>query len=308
MLNKKQQLSDINALLHSNVITQEEHDDLIRFLSENSQLDQSSDKKEDSANKVEMKVAKVPNESAFQEEQNSSKKPTETFKKNESALDTKTSKEASGSKSLVIIVVVVIVVLLSAGTVYYFHSEKKKAEALLIEQSNKIKSDSIAYVLKARQDSIASAEAEAAKKAEMEFAEANKKAEINKIALNLIQSYYTSLIQDNFDANDWFEPNVQAYLSKTNITSDDINIMHSENTEFTNRNITIKEESVTLDRTEGDVNYFQYECHFTCFRTSKNKYQACDILVEIGINTISNKFVSYRELKITNLNFTNDQP
>ena len=123
-----------------------------------------------------------------------------------------------------------------------------------------------------------------------------------------IKNYYTALNNEGFDANKWFAEKVSAYISKSNITPDEINRLHRENTEFVNKNCAIQDSSFTLNRTENEINYFQFECNFTCYRTSKNKYQSCNIQVEIGINSTNDKFTSYKELKVSNLKFTNDKP
>ena len=125
-------------------------------------------------------------------------------------------------------------------------------------------------------------------------------------ALDYIKQYYLSINSTEFNAHDWFEDNVQNYITKKNITADDIGTMHSENTEFTERNSTIDESSFVLNRGENETNYWQFMVHFTCHRTAKNNYQSCNILVEIGINNSTNKIISYKELEIKDLVFSNE--
>ncbi len=122
--------------------------------------------------------------------------------------------------------------------------------------------------------------------------------------LNFITQYYIDISSNNFEAENYFSNNVTQYITRKNVSPYDINTFHKNNEEYINENSTIIDNEINLDRTEGEINYYNYWIDFNCFRKSKNKYQKCKVKVEIGIDD-KNKIKSYRELEVTNLEFTN---
>ena len=92
-----------------------------------------------------------------------------------------------------------------------------------------------------------------------------------------------------------------------NITADEVNnAIASSKNEFTSPRFIVNRFSngcnFMLSRTENGIRYYTFDLKYTCFRNSKQKFEECDITVEIGLNS-SNKFVSYREIKLENLKF-----
>lgn len=124
--------------------------------------------------------------------------------------------------------------------------------------------------------------------------------------LNFITQYYTDISSSNFTAENYFSDNVIQYINRQNISPSEINSIHINNNEFVNGKSTIINNEINFDRTEADINYYNYWIDFNCFRKSKNKYQSCKVKVEIGIDK-NNKIKSYRELEVTDLKFTTDE-
>ena len=124
--------------------------------------------------------------------------------------------------------------------------------------------------------------------------------------LNFVNQYYNDISSDNFSAENYFSDNVNQYINRKNISPSEINSIHINNNEFVNGKSTIINNEINFDRTDGDINYYNYWVDFSCYRKSKNKYQNCKVKVEIGIDN-NNKIKSYRELEVTDLKFTTDE-
>jgi hypothetical protein len=123
--------------------------------------------------------------------------------------------------------------------------------------------------------------------------------------LNFVTQYYNDISSDNFSAETYFSDNVFQYINRKNINPTEINSIHNNNNEFINAKSTIINSEINFDRTEGEINYYNYWVYFNCFRKSKNKFQSCKVKIEIGIDD-KNKIKSYRELEVTDLKFTTD--
>jgi hypothetical protein len=124
--------------------------------------------------------------------------------------------------------------------------------------------------------------------------------------LNFITQYYTDISSNNFVVENYFSENVIQYINRKNTTPSDINSIHKNNNDFINGKSTIINDEINFDRIDGDLNYYNYWIDFNCFRKSKNKYQNCKVRVEIGIDS-KNKIKVYRELEVTDLNFTTNE-
>ena len=197
-----------------------------------------------------------------------------------------------------------IVVLGGGAFLFYQMKNSEEKERIMLQEREKMKQDSIASALNQQ------ALIEQAKADSLASIEANKADSINKVnqAYDFISNYYLSLNQPDFDANNWFDENVFVYITKSNITPTEINELHRENQEFTSPNSNILKETFTYQKTDSGINYWRFENKFVCFRTSKNKYQSCRVLVEIGINNSSKKISSYGELKVMDLVFSDTNP
>jgi hypothetical protein len=118
----------------------------------------------------------------------------------------------------------------------------------------------------------------------------------------LMNSYY-SAVSDyyDYDAWDFFSPSIDRFISKRNITPDDLNKIHSESHEFLNPEVVILD-LPELSRTANGVNYWSYWVDYSCYRKSKDKIQNCKVNIEVGFDK-DYKIKSYRELEITDLTF-----
>ena len=124
--------------------------------------------------------------------------------------------------------------------------------------------------------------------------------------LNFITKYYTDISSNNFAAENYFSENIIQFINRKDATPADINSIHNNNNEFINGKSTIINNEINFDRTEGEINYYNYWIDFNCFRKSKNKYQNCKVRVEIAIDS-KNKIKLYRELEVTDLKFTTNE-
>jgi len=121
--------------------------------------------------------------------------------------------------------------------------------------------------------------------------------------LNFVSQYYNDLDNRTFLAENFFSDNVIQYINRKNISLEEINSLYINNNEFVNSKTIVINNEIYFDRIDADVKYYNYWVDFRCFRKSKNKYQACKVNIEIGIDG-NRKIVSYRELEVTDLKFT----
>jgi hypothetical protein len=121
-------------------------------------------------------------------------------------------------------------------------------------------------------------------------------------ALKILSRYYYDINNSNFDATNYFSEYVSQFITKRNITPNDINILFNENDEFVEAQSRILDNRILFERTENNISYFKYWVDYNCYRRSKNKYQFCKVNVEVGFNE-NNKIVSYKELKVRDLRF-----
>ena len=121
-------------------------------------------------------------------------------------------------------------------------------------------------------------------------------------ALKILSKYYYDINNSNFDATNYFSEYVSQFITKRNVTPNDINILFNENDEFVEAQSRILDNRILFERTENNISYFKYWVDYNCYRRSKNKYQFCKVNVEVGFNE-NNKIVSYKELKVKDLRF-----
>lgn len=138
-----------------------------------------------------------------------------------------------------------------------------------------------------------------------------KKNELKEFSTNevtaFMRNYYHDLVMGNFDAYRYYADHVDRFISKKNVTPDEINEINRSNDEFIDKTVYVQEETMTPSRIEGKVQYFTFWIYFTCYRASKDQYQSCNVNIEVGLNE-NKKMISYRELKVTDLEFTDYDP
>ena len=213
--------------------------------------------------------------------------------------------------SLIHIAVIVLIL-----KVHGFGTSKTEPNAEQLTNQTTIDSITTANIIvKAKEDSLTVDESIKAQ----EVVEKNTTTENTKAtAIGIIKSYYEDLSHNaNYDANNWFTPYVSKFISKTDVTPNEINGLHRSNTEFMGGVSIVDENTFKFNRNENvfdringyenKISFWQYETNFSCYRTSMKKYQTCKILVELGLDAESNKIASYKELQVTDLKFTSEE-
>ena len=121
-------------------------------------------------------------------------------------------------------------------------------------------------------------------------------------ALKILSQYYYDINNSNFDANTYFSENVSQFISRHNLTPNDINTIFNQNNEFLRGQSEILNNQINFERTENNLNYYSYWVDYSCYRKSKNKNEFCKVNVEVGFDE-NNKITSYKELRLSDLRF-----
>ncbi len=123
----------------------------------------------------------------------------------------------------------------------------------------------------------------------------------------MMENYYNDVTNETFEASNYFAEEVKVFISRKNCTPIDINEINKGNDEFSDRHVMIIDESMLFNHFEEEIQYWEYWIDFTCYRSSKSKYQLCKVKIEIGIDP-NGKLVSYRETQVTDLQFVDYDP
>ena len=115
-----------------------------------------------------------------------------------------------------------------------------------------------------------------------------------------MSSYYRDIGNDNFNARNYYAPQVKQWITKQNITPTRINSMRAQNTEYVNGQESIQINTIQFSHTENNCNYWNYWTDFQCYRSSKNAHETCQIQIEVGFDE-DGLIVSYRQLQVKNL-------
>ncbi len=211
----------------------------------------------------------------------------------------------NSNKTLYILIGVIL--LLVIGGIIWFYNVNSSLSRLQEEANEKVKQDSI-VAFESTMAAQADQKAQAIKDSTASYVASQNSLSNSEIGNKdevaaKIYKYYEDLQLDKLDANDYFVSNVSQFYTKKNVTPSDINdIISSSKSEFSNPEVTLSIDNVELNKTENDINYYTFQIHFKCYRTSKKKMEECDESIEIGVNKM-NEFVSIKELKIENLVF-----
>ena len=190
-------------------------------------------------------------------------------------------------------VVIGLSALLVIGVVYFLSKDSKEA-AIASPETNEIGLDTSQVERESNNSETAAVETAV----EADEFQSHSKAAIR----NSIQNYYSAIASENYDAWDHFAGNILQFIQLKNISPDDLNVNHQKNTEFVEAEASIINDEVTFDYNDGAIEYWSYWVDFSCYRTKKQKYQFCKIKIQLGIDE-SLKFVSYKEIKVTDLQF-----
>ena len=119
-----------------------------------------------------------------------------------------------------------------------------------------------------------------------------------------LENLYNEINTSSLKADRYFSNHVEQYITLKNITPEQIDNLYKDEEEYTHPTITIVGD-INYLKTENDIKYYDYWINYSCFRVSKNKYQNCQIFVEIGLN--ESNIVSLKEKQIKNLNYTTEK-
>jgi hypothetical protein len=123
----------------------------------------------------------------------------------------------------------------------------------------------------------------------------NRKTEISA----MLNGYFANLESDYFDAYAYFAYSVEQYLTSKNITPTEINIIQKRESDYTDKETRLIDETIELTGVDGDRQTWKFSTEFKAYRPSMEKYQVCNIWYEIILSK-SGKIVSYKELNTEN--------
>jgi hypothetical protein len=120
-----------------------------------------------------------------------------------------------------------------------------------------------------------------------------------------IQSYFSSIVNNNFDASQYFSQNVNQYITRKNLTPFEINDLYTkESVDFQNPQIDFLEPFVfSCEKGQDGQDYFLFSIYYQVFRPSKNKYQSCIVNLKVGIDR-NMRIFHYEEVDLKNLKFS----
>jgi hypothetical protein len=129
-----------------------------------------------------------------------------------------------------------------------------------------------------------------------------KKITLEEKSYELIASYFDDLQDNIYDANDYYAPQVDQFISVKNTTPDNINKLNQNETDFTDRKANIVDNKVNFSRNQNGINYWTFWLDMSCYRVRRQQTQSCKVLIEIGLNE-DLKITSYKELDLVDLKF-----
>ncbi len=121
--------------------------------------------------------------------------------------------------------------------------------------------------------------------------------EVNTIR-QVIESYYRGLNNKTFDANEYFDSNIERYITMKNTTPDAINqyINGSYNKEW--QDVSCGIENSTYNEQKTDYGYFVTFIEYgTCFRVSKQKNEKTRVETEVKFNN-NRKIIFWRMARV----------
>jgi len=121
-----------------------------------------------------------------------------------------------------------------------------------------------------------------------------------------IENYYNDLNNQNFNAWDHYAPEIDKFLSHKNLSPNDINKFDQEKTDFLNAYVSIIDNRLEDFYYSGNKSIATFWVDFSCWRTRKEKWQHCKINIEVIFND-KGKIISYREISVNELTYTNSR-
>ncbi len=117
---------------------------------------------------------------------------------------------------------------------------------------------------------------------------------------NFMNNYYKNQNDIGFDANDYYTHKISQFITHKNITPDSVNTLIKNEKDYVKGQIRIHKESIKFLKKEGEISYWTMNEDYSCFRSSKNKFETCNVLKEIGFNE-DFKMASFVERKVSNV-------
>ena len=117
--------------------------------------------------------------------------------------------------------------------------------------------------------------------------------------LSLINSYYEEVNNNSFDATVFYSEQVTQFINKKNTNPDEINQIISQKKEYIDGHFEIIGNKLMVT----GVNSRDVWGIYTCYRTSKKKYQKCRVKISFIFDEYY-KITSYKELELKDLIFT----
>jgi len=124
---------------------------------------------------------------------------------------------------------------------------------------------------------------------------------------NLLQKYYNSTINKSFVAHDFFARKINQFYLQKNLNPTQVDIVRKTELDYIDRINLVDKSSLMLFSQTDSISYWRFWNDFSCYRTTRKKYQTCRVLTEFGFNR-EDKITSIKEIKITDLKFTKKKP
>lgn len=126
--------------------------------------------------------------------------------------------------------------------------------------------------------------------------------------LTVIRKFHDSYNDVKFDAHEYFASHVDHYITDPNINNPtEIEIARKTNVEYIDPKSTIDPGSLVLVSKNDSISYWQFSGESICYRTSKKKFQKCNVVMEYGINT-DGKITRIKQISYSNLHMTKQRP
>lgn len=126
--------------------------------------------------------------------------------------------------------------------------------------------------------------------------------------LATIKRFQGSYNDVKFDAHHYFASHVDYYITDPNINNPtEIEIARKTNVEYIDPKSTIDPESLVLISKNDSISYWQFAAENVCYRTSKKKFEKCNVLMEYGINT-DGKITRIKQIRYWNLQNSKKRP
>lgn len=134
------------------------------------------------------------------------------------------------------------------------------------------------------------------------------KKDITKVeAYDILIKYFNSIRDKNTNACDFFANKITQFYLYKNINPTKVDLIRKMDMDYIDRRDVIDKESLSLYGKINDVSYWRFWNDFACYRTTKDKFQTCKVLMEFGFNK-DRKITSIKEIKVLGLKFSRKKP